>query len=194
MTSACIFKDTLRNETQVFHEFKDSFFEICLHLINSNSTTYFLTSSMLSGGAGTAKEIPPDQMWGIITRNNDHFLISFFQFSCSIKKFIQFHLKIQHGFKHFNRFSGFRRILRGATLEGAKSTTKQLPEYSEFDGAIRDLHNRAAYSFLGCIPRTTNRNSQWWLQWTDNAIRISINNLHVKGPVNIRITLWTDPD
>ena len=43
MTSACILKDTLRNDTQMFLKFRDSIFEICLHLINSNFTSYFLT-------------------------------------------------------------------------------------------------------------------------------------------------------
>ena len=58
MKSACIFKDTLRNDTQVFLKFRDSIFENCLHLINSNCTSYFLPSSMLSSGAGTSKKIP----------------------------------------------------------------------------------------------------------------------------------------
>ena len=61
MTSACILKDTLRNDTQVFLKFRNPIFEICLHLINSNFTPYFLTSSPLSDDAGTSKEIPPDE-------------------------------------------------------------------------------------------------------------------------------------
>ena len=60
MTSACIFKDTLRNDTQVFLNFGNSIFEICLHLINSNSTPYFLSSSMLSTGAGTSRLMKVD--------------------------------------------------------------------------------------------------------------------------------------
>ena len=58
MTSACIFKDTLRNDTQVFLRFRNSILEICLHLINSNFTSYILPSSMQSSGAGTSNEIP----------------------------------------------------------------------------------------------------------------------------------------
>ena len=57
MTSACSSKDTLRNDTQVFLKFRDSIFEICLHLINSNFTSYYLPSLMLSSGAGTSNEI-----------------------------------------------------------------------------------------------------------------------------------------
>ena len=58
MTSACIFKDNLRNRTQVFLKFRDSILGICLHLINSNCTLNFPPSVMLSGGAGTSNEIP----------------------------------------------------------------------------------------------------------------------------------------
>ena len=58
MTSACIFKDTLRNHTQVFFKFRDSIFEICLHLINFNCTLDFLLSLLQGSGAGTSNEIP----------------------------------------------------------------------------------------------------------------------------------------
>ena len=58
MTSACIFKDTLRNHTQVFLKLGDSIIEICLHFINFNCTLDFLLSLMQSSGAGTSNEIP----------------------------------------------------------------------------------------------------------------------------------------
>ena len=58
MTSACIFKDTLRNHTQVFLKFRNSIFEFCLHLINFNCTLDFLLSLMQGSGAGTSNEIP----------------------------------------------------------------------------------------------------------------------------------------
>ena len=58
MTSACIFKDTLRKHTQVFLQFRDSIIEICLHLINFDCTFDFLISLMQSSGAGTSNEIP----------------------------------------------------------------------------------------------------------------------------------------
>ena len=56
MTSACILKDALRNHTQVFLKFRDSIFEICLHLINLNGTLDSLLSLMRSSGAGTSNE------------------------------------------------------------------------------------------------------------------------------------------
>ena len=58
MTLACIFKDTLRNNSQVFLIFRNSILEIGLHLINSNVTSYSLPSSMQSCGAGTSNETP----------------------------------------------------------------------------------------------------------------------------------------
>ena len=61
MTSACILRDTFRNNTQVFPKFIDSFFEICLHPINSNLTPYFPTSSPLTSYAGTSNETPLDE-------------------------------------------------------------------------------------------------------------------------------------
>ena len=57
MTSACIFKDTLTNDTQMFLKFRNSILKICLHLISSNFTSYFIPSSMQSSGAGTSNEI-----------------------------------------------------------------------------------------------------------------------------------------
>ena len=58
MTSACIFKDALKNHTQIFLKFGESIFEICLHLINLNATLESLLSLMRRSGAGTSKEIP----------------------------------------------------------------------------------------------------------------------------------------
>ena len=58
MTTACIFKDTLRNHAQMFLKFKDSILEICLRLINLNCTLDSYLSLMLSSGVGTSKEIP----------------------------------------------------------------------------------------------------------------------------------------
>ena len=89
MTSACFFKHTLRNDTQVFLKFGDYIFEVCLHLINSNFTSYFLPSSMLSCGAGTSKEIPLHESGLSLPAIPNTFSLSFSSFSCSIKNFIQ---------------------------------------------------------------------------------------------------------
>ena len=185
MFSACFFEHTLRNNTQVFLKLKDSFLRF---VYISSTRPSLLTSSMLSRGAVASKEIPPHQQWGIITRNIDHFLISVSSLSCSIKSLFNFIYQIQHGLQHFHLFGGFRCILRGATLERAKPITKQSPKYFEFDGAIRGLLNRAAHSFLDCIPRITNRNSQWWLQRTENAIRI-----RTAAPNHSTDLEWSEP-
>ena len=57
MTWACVFKETLRSDTQVFLKFRNSILEICWHLINSNFTSYFPPSSMQSSGARTSNDI-----------------------------------------------------------------------------------------------------------------------------------------
>ena len=75
MTSACIFKDTSRNNAQVFLKLKISILVIGLHSINFNFTPHFLTSSMLTSKAGISKEIPPDEKWIIINRNSNHLFI-----------------------------------------------------------------------------------------------------------------------
>ena len=86
MTSACIFKDTMRKHTQVFLKFRDSVFEICLHLIHSNFTPYFLTSSTPSSDARTSKEIPPDENELPLPAKLITFQFQFPQFSCFDKE------------------------------------------------------------------------------------------------------------
>ena len=58
MTSACIFKNAMRNHTQVFLKIRNSILEICSHLISSNFASYFLPSLMHSSGAGTSNKNP----------------------------------------------------------------------------------------------------------------------------------------
>ena len=84
MTSACIFKDTLRNDSPLFLKFKCSIFDICLHLINSNYTSYFLPSSMLSSGAGTSKQIPLQKIGVALSAILVTLPFSFFEISYSL--------------------------------------------------------------------------------------------------------------
>ena len=90
MTSECIFKDTLRNYTQVFFKFKDSILGICSHLINSNFTSYFLPSSMHSSGAGTSNEFPLQESGLAITAILITLPFSFLKSITPLIKFIQF--------------------------------------------------------------------------------------------------------
>ena len=86
MTSACFFKETLRNDTQVFPKFRDSIFEICLHLINSSLTSYFLPSSMQSSGAGTSNKIPLQEKALALPAILITLTFSFFEISYSLDK------------------------------------------------------------------------------------------------------------
>ena len=98
MTSACIFKDTMRKHTQVFLKFRDSVFEICLHLIHSNFTPYFLTSSTPSSDARTSKEIPPDENELPLPAKLITFQFQFPQFSCFDKEdLFSLFLNFKHG-------------------------------------------------------------------------------------------------
>ena len=72
MTSACNFKDTLRNHTQVFLEIRNSIFRF---VYISSTPTALLTSQlslMQSTRRGTIKGNPASGKWNRITRNTDH--------------------------------------------------------------------------------------------------------------------------
>ena len=74
MTSACRFKDTLRNDTQVFLKFKDSIFE---ELFTSNQLELHSLLPIFIAAeqrCGKIKGNPAWWKWIIITRNTDHFL------------------------------------------------------------------------------------------------------------------------
>ena len=86
MTSACIFKDTLRNGTQVFLKFRNFILEICLHLINSNGTPNSLPSLMMSSGAGTSKKSRFRKVDSHYPRYWSVFHFSFLEISYSIDK------------------------------------------------------------------------------------------------------------
>ena len=80
------FKDKLRNDTQVFLKFRNSILEICLHLINSNFTSYFLPSSMQSSGAATSNEIALQKSGLALSAILITLPFSFFEISYSIDK------------------------------------------------------------------------------------------------------------
>ena len=90
MTSACIFKDTLRNDTQVFLKFRNSIFEICLRIINSSFTSNFLLPLIRSSGAATSKEVPLKNSEVSLPAIPITLLFSFFKSNCSSKKFFNF--------------------------------------------------------------------------------------------------------
>ena len=81
--SACIFMDTLKNDTQVAVNFEISLFDICLHSININFTPYFLISSTLTRNAGTSKEIPLHASELTLPSKPNHFSMSTLLVSCN---------------------------------------------------------------------------------------------------------------
>ena len=85
MTLACIFKDTFRNDTQVLLKIRNSFLEICLHLINSNCSLNMLPSLMQSRCAGTSKEFPLQESGSSLPVILITLPFSSFEISCIIK-------------------------------------------------------------------------------------------------------------
>ena len=60
MKSACIFKEMLRNDTQVFLKLGNLHSAFCLHVINFNFTVFYLNPSILLFTAETSKSLPLD--------------------------------------------------------------------------------------------------------------------------------------
>ena len=70
--SACIFKDTLRNPTQIFLEFKNSILRFVYISFNFNCTLDFLPSNDAEQRRGNIKGNPASGKWTIIISNTDH--------------------------------------------------------------------------------------------------------------------------
>ena len=155
VTSACIFKDTLRNDTQVLLIFKISIFEICFHPINSNCTPYFLTSPTLTRDAARSKKsrlkkmnyhCPQNQSLseGIFSQSAATTDDVFFNFSI----FSEFYIRLP-------LYQSIKLTLMyfwEATINRHKPTTKQFSKCSKFDGAVVDPQKRDAVAFLSDIP------------------------------------------
>ena len=125
MTSTCIFKDTLRNDTQVFFRFKDS----TLRILYISS---FQLHSWLPKFIDAEQELGKYQRKCHLMKSElslpaipVFFRFQFHWISCCDKKiFIHFLiLKIQDGLHYLIGFNGLRCILRGATVERTKPTT-----------------------------------------------------------------------
>ena len=85
MTSACVRKDTLRNDTQVFHKFRDSIFEIFLDLIKLQLHLLLPTFIDAEPRRGNIKRTLVSGKWIIITQKTDHSSIFTFPISCFYK-------------------------------------------------------------------------------------------------------------
>ena len=72
MTSACIFKDMLRNHTQTFLEFRNSILRFVYISLNINYTLDSLPSIDAEQRRGNIKGNPASGKWTIIISNTDH--------------------------------------------------------------------------------------------------------------------------
>ena len=80
MTSAFIFEDATRNDTQMSFIFKRFLhFSVCVPPINFNFTSYSLTSTTLTLSAGTSKDISLDESESLFPAIPNHFHISSFK-------------------------------------------------------------------------------------------------------------------
>ena len=72
MTSACMFKDKLRNHTQIFPEYKNSLLRFVYISFNFNCTLDFLPSIDAEQRRGNIKGNPASGKWTTIISNTDH--------------------------------------------------------------------------------------------------------------------------
>ena len=72
MTSTCIFKDILRNQTQIFLEFKNSILSFVYISFNFNCTPDFLPSIDEEQRRGTIKGNPASAKWTFFISDTDH--------------------------------------------------------------------------------------------------------------------------
>ena len=170
-TSACIFKDTLWNHTQVFFKFRDSILEICLHLINLNCTLDFLHSMMLSSGAGTSNEIPLQESWFVLPAILITLPIFIYwnQLLWSDNLIFKFY-NPQGGIYFITEFDWLWCFLCGTIIQWPKHTQTEYANCFQFHRDIRWRYPRNDLYIISCIARTTDCDNRWRLKWAHNAI------------------------
>ena len=152
MTSACIFKDTLRNHTQVFLKFRDSFIEICLHLINLNCTLDSYLSVTLSSGAETSNEIPLQQS-GFALPALLITLSIFINWNQLLqRKLIDLFFFIRYVIKYLAWFYRLWCVLCRTDIKWTQSATKQLAGHIKLNRPIGASCNKDAINLYDCIP------------------------------------------
>ena len=80
ITSACIFKDTLRNQTQVFFKVRNTILRFVYNSFNFNCTLDFLPSTDAEQRCGNIKRNPASGKCTRITRDTDHSSIFTFRY------------------------------------------------------------------------------------------------------------------
>ena len=152
MTSACIFKDALRNHTQVFLKFRDSIFEICSHLINLNGTLDSLLSLKRSSGAGTSNEIPLLKNGFPLPAILIILLIFIYWNQLLWQKLFNLFFFIRYVIKYLAWFYRFWCILRRTAIGWTQSAKKQLAGHIKFNRAIGASSSKDAIDLYDCIP------------------------------------------
>ena len=154
MMSACIFKNTLRNHTQVFLKFRDSTLMICLHLINVNCTLDFLHSMMLSSGAGTSNEIPPQESGFALPAILTTLPIFIYWNHLLRQKLFNLFFFIRYVIKYLAWFYQLWCVLSRTDIKWTQFATKQLAGHIKLNRAIGASCNKDAINLYDCIPST----------------------------------------
>ena len=167
MTSACIFKDTLRNHTQVFLEFRDSILRFIYISSTSTSRPTSHLSVTKSSGAGTSKEIPLQESG----RLSSAILITLPIFIYWNQLLIQTIFLDQYN--HVNYFDGLWWlwcILRGTKFNWTQPTKTQHSKYPQLNRGIGAAHSTDALSVVYSISPTADIYHWRWLQWAYDAL------------------------
>ena len=102
MMSACIFKDILRNHTQIFHEFRKSILRFVYISFNFNCTLDFLPSIDAEQRRGNIKRNPASAKCTRITRDTDHSSIFILEYQLPASPI--YNLDEKNDFKYFDGF------------------------------------------------------------------------------------------
>ena len=172
MTSACIFKDALRNHTQALLKVRDSITEICLHLINSNCTLDFLPFIDAEQRRGNIKQKPAFWKWTCTIIDTDH-SINLHQLKSvvsSTKIIFQKLYNFYDGTQFITEFDWLWCFLRGTIVQWPERTQTQYADCSQFHRDIRRRFPRNDLYIINCIAWTTDCDHRWRLKWAHDAL------------------------
>ena len=169
MTSACIFKDTLRNHTQVFLEFRNSILRFVYVSSTPTSRPTSHLSVMHSSGAGTSKEIPLQESG----RLSSAILITLPIFIFWNQLLIQTIFLDQYN--HVNYFDSLWwlwPVLRGTKFNWTQPTKTQHSKYPQLNRGIGASCRTDALSVVYSIPPTAYIYHRWQFKWAYDALWI----------------------
>ena len=189
--SACISKDTMRNDTQVFLFLIVSIFKTCLRLISSASTSYSLTSSTLILNARKSKDIPLEEKEFLLPAILNDFPKSTFVDHQLFKPSVYQKFKISFLFKFESSiyqnvlpshswFKWFRCLFYGTVFSLAEPRKEPNFDCSHFNRVIWNTQKGINTNMIGHIPRAkdhhdliglkSDQNTMWvWTAATNNT-------------------------